>query len=189
MLVYQRVILIGEHLNFPWNRLIPWNESPLCSLTHQSLTILNQFLLGNSPFCPSFAFFSHGFTNIFPSFPRCFLGFPMFFPCFSPRFPTFPLREDDEAWTPLHSSASRGAAALVATLLAAKVDVEAATSSGATAMHFAASKGGGWIGGTMSLGCIYYIIDTFFFSLRHVGTVQSRPMHINSAKRPAHIYI
>ena len=89
MLVYQRVILIGEHLNFPWNRLIPWNESPLCSLTHQSLTILNQFLLGNSPFCPSFAFFSHGFTNIFPSFPRCFLGFPMFFPCFSHVFPMF----------------------------------------------------------------------------------------------------
>mmetsp|Transcript_434 Transcript_434/g.1082 ORF Transcript_434/g.1082 Transcript_434/m.1082 type:complete len:240 (+) Transcript_434:31-750(+) len=48
---------------------------------------------------------------------------------------------DDEEWTPLHSSASRGSAALVALLTEARADADATTSSGATALHFAASKG------------------------------------------------
>lgn len=49
--------------------------------------------------------------------------------------------QDDESWTPLHSSASRGSSGVVAELVKASCDVDAATSSGATAMHFAASKG------------------------------------------------
>ena len=49
--------------------------------------------------------------------------------------------QDDESWTPLHSSASRGSSGVVAELVKANCDVDAATSSGATAMHFAASKG------------------------------------------------
>lgn len=52
--------------------------------------------------------------------------------------------EDEEGWTPLHSAASRGDAAVLAQLLAAGADVDAATSSGAQALHFAASKGPFW---------------------------------------------
>ena len=44
--------------------------------------------------------------------------------------------QDDESWTPLHSSASRGSSGVVAELVKASCDVDAATSSGATGHAF-----------------------------------------------------
>ena len=46
-----------------------------------------------------------------------------------------------EDWTPLHSAASRGSVALCIMLVESRADCDATTSAGATAMHYAASKG------------------------------------------------